>query len=56
MDSQHNELMKYVLDEPEEAAREIARLRYGHKVDVASDRVVSTLWFLVGLLFGLWFG
>lgn len=27
MDEQHNEVMAYVLDEPEAAAREIARLR-----------------------------
>jgi hypothetical protein len=27
MDDQHNEIMAYVLDEPEDAAREIAQLR-----------------------------
>jgi hypothetical protein len=48
MNEQHNELMKYVLDEPEEAAREIADLRYAWKVDVMI--VVST--FLIGVLVG----
>lgn len=27
MDEKHNEIMKYVLDEPEQAAREIGRMR-----------------------------
>lgn len=39
MDEQFNELMKYVLDEPEEAAREIERLR---KVQAAALRVASS--------------
>ena len=39
MDEQHNEIVAYVLDYPEQAAREIARLR---KVDAAAMRVASS--------------
>lgn len=31
MDEQHNELMKYVLDEPNKAAEELGQLRATHK-------------------------
>ena len=48
MDDQHNELMAYVLDYPEQAARELESLRYGWKVDVMI--VGST--FLIGVLVG----
>lgn len=37
MDEQHNQLMAYVLDEPEKAAREIQRLR---NIEAAALRVV----------------
>lgn len=53
MDEQHNELMKFVLDEPEEAAWEIARLREDVK---RFDFPSVVLAFLIGLLCGLWFG
>ena len=39
MDEMHNELVKYVLDEPDAAAIEIARLR---KVEAAALRVASS--------------
>lgn len=50
MNELHNELMAYVLDYPEEAAREIARLR---ETNLVPWMVVS---FLAGVLVGLWFG
>lgn len=50
-DPVHNALMAYVLDFPEDAAREIARLRAGKQV----DPTWVILSFLAGFLFGLWF-
>jgi hypothetical protein len=49
MDEQHNNLMKYVLDEPEEAALELARLRESRTLGL----VIA---FLCGVLCALWFG
>lgn len=48
MDETHNELMAYVLDYPEEAALEIARLRQSRYLGL----VIS---FLCGVLVTLWF-
>jgi hypothetical protein len=48
MDEQFNKLMAYVLDEPEEAARELQDLRYRWKVDMM---IVGTV-FLIGVLVG----
>jgi hypothetical protein len=47
---EHNDLMAYVLDYPEQAALEIARLR---ETNTAPWMFVS---FLAGVLIGLWFG
>jgi len=44
----HNKLMAYVLDYPEEAAQEIARLRETRIIGLAIS-------FLCGVLCALWF-
>lgn len=48
MDDQHNELMAYVLDYPEEAAAELADLRYRWRVDM----MIVACVFLIGVFAG----
>lgn len=50
MDDKLNDLVGYCMDYPEEAAREIARLR---ETNLVPWMVVA---FLAGVLVGLWFG
>jgi hypothetical protein len=53
MNEQHNELMKYVLDEPEEAAFEIAQLRRDARDQLERTTLIALITFVAGLILGL---